>query len=118
MRLKLEQEKRIRDIIGSCDYEDKETSITFKCLDKMVIIRLMNHGFVSMCQGMNFLKMMNKYNCVIYGSILKEYNNLPVELGGVKCENVTLEMCEELNKMFNLVMTYPNGTIVWLGFKE
>ena len=36
MRLKLEQEKRIRDIIGSCDYEDKETSITFKCLDKMV----------------------------------------------------------------------------------
>ena len=118
MRLELEQLKRIERILGECEYEHKDSSITFKCSDINTISRLIVHGHVSIRSAKIIMDLMNKYNATVYGSILREYNNLPVELGGIRCENVTLEMCEELNELFNLVMPYPNGTVVWLGLKE
>ena len=104
----------LKSTLKACEIEEKETSISFKCTDRNVILKLLTKGYIQLSNALLFLDILRRYDVIIYGSVLKEYEKSPVELAAIKMNNASLEICEEMNKKFEQVIIYPNGSVVWM----
>ena len=85
-------------------------------VDMRILNKLITRGLYDPFND-KIYQIMKKYeDCFAFGFYYLD--SKIIDLQSIGSDNPSLEMCEELNNLFNMVIPYGSGRIVWLFLKE